>query len=279
MTRTVRVKPDITYDPGFVGWRTDAAGTKGYCLSGSSFVGHQPAVFSASSASAQRKRMGTDHPEAYTQAEVYRAGSPLPMRRDWLRQLMDTAQVLAVPGENQPRGSGDVAAQLAAVESAQTPLEALILRGLAIEIAVRTLPVWARFVLEDHAFPKWPDAAGDDRARAVRQNDPIAKARKIIDRDFASRLSVPMVAQALRMPPAVLSRAFRRELGMSIPQYLNARRIAAAARFLATTDATIETIARDVGFRSRAAFSACFRQQTGFSPAVIRRLSHLNEHQ
>ncbi len=65
-------------------------------------------------------------------------------------------------------------------------------------------------------------------------------------------------------------KAFRRYLHCSPTEYLQRRRISAAAQRLTFTDEPITTIALDCGFSSPSYFTKCFRAEMGCSPKEYR---------
>lgn len=67
-------------------------------------------------------------------------------------------------------------------------------------------------------------------------------------------------------------RRFRRAAGVTPSNYGRARRIAAAAEWLTSTDRTMEDIAATSGFTDRFHFSRVFKARFGQSPAAYRRM-------
>lgn len=67
-----------------------------------------------------------------------------------------------------------------------------------------------------------------------------------------------------------LAKAFASRVGQPPMQYLTHWRIQLAARLLTDGDAKVEGVAREVGYRSPAAFSRAFKRLVGQSPATWR---------
>jgi AraC family transcriptional activator of mtrCDE len=61
---------------------------------------------------------------------------------------------------------------------------------------------------------------------------------------------------------------------MTVGAFLARARLMAAAELLNSTDATVATIAAQVGYRSESAFSRAFRAEVGTTPARFRRDQH-----
>jgi AraC-like DNA-binding protein len=69
---------------------------------------------------------------------------------------------------------------------------------------------------------------------------------------------------------------FRQAFGKTPMQFLQARRLRAACRLLATTNRPITSVGFDIGFESPGSFSWLFRREFGLSPRDFRRQkSHL----
>lgn len=84
------------------------------------------------------------------------------------------------------------------------------------------------------------------------------------------------LAQLLGASPYRLSRAFTRELGVSVTQYRNRVRIGRAFEQLETGESTLAEIAASLGFSDQAHFSRTLRAQTGLTPTMARRALRRN---
>ncbi len=85
-------------------------------------------------------------------------------------------------------------------------------------------------------------------------------------------LSIAALAEEARVTKNHLTRLFRRELGMSILDYIHLRRLEHAARLLADTPLTVREIAFSCGFNDPNYFIRLFRKRTGRTPGSRRRL-------
>ena len=79
-----------------------------------------------------------------------------------------------------------------------------------------------------------------------------------------------MAAQA-RMSRTKFSLRFAHVAGMAPLEYLTNHRMMKAAELLERTDATLEEIARRIGYGSEAAFSTAFKREMGVAPGSYRR--------
>jgi AraC-like DNA-binding protein len=101
----------------------------------------------------------------------------------------------------------------------------------------------------------------------------LRRARDLIDRDYASPLDVPTMAQSAHMSPAHFSRQFRAAYGESPYNYLMTRRIERAMLLLregmSVTDACMA-----VGCTSLGSFSSRFTEIVGETPTSYRARDH-----
>ena len=95
-----------------------------------------------------------------------------------------------------------------------------------------------------------------------------------------SNESPPLVgelAAKLGVPPWQLSRAVKRLLGISLHEYFKRRQIHRAKRLLRNADLSLNAVAYQCAFVTRATFFRVFRQRTGLTPAEYRR--RLQQHE
>jgi AraC-like DNA-binding protein len=83
-------------------------------------------------------------------------------------------------------------------------------------------------------------------------------------------LTVEAAARVAHMSPYHFHRMFRAAFGQTSMQYLQDRRLSAAVRLLAETDASVTSICLAVGFESLGSFSWLFRKRVGQSPREFR---------
>lgn len=103
-------------------------------------------------------------------------------------------------------------------------------------------------------------------------NDPrIADVIEQVIGDPAADWSLQRLSRAAAMSRATFVRHFGRSTGMTVGAFLTQVRLMTAAELLLATDATVTTVAGQVGYRSESAFSRSFRRTTGVTPARFRR--------
>ncbi|MGQ4428132.1 helix-turn-helix domain-containing protein, partial [Streptomyces violaceoruber] len=105
-------------------------------------------------------------------------------------------------------------------------------------------------------------AAADDR---------IAEAVEGVLRDPGADWTIERLSRAAGMSRATFLRHFGQETGMTVGTFLARARLMAAADLLSATDATVATVAGQVGYASESAFSRAFRSEVGTTPARYRR--------
>lgn len=112
-----------------------------------------------------------------------------------------------------------------------------------------------------HETPGW--------LRAVR--DPkIGQALNVIHAKPGASHSVASLAAGVNMSPSRFAARFRETMGVPAMAYVNGRRMDLACEQLATSDHSVEYIARAVGYESVAAFSRAFSRECGVSPRAYR---------
>lgn len=100
------------------------------------------------------------------------------------------------------------------------------------------------------------------RLRAVRDH---------IDAALHGPLSLASIAAATGVPAHLLGPAFKECFGLSLHQYVIARRVERASTLLRDSDEPIASIAVGVGFASQSHLTTAFRRAVGTTPAAYRR--------
>ncbi len=102
----------------------------------------------------------------------------------------------------------------------------------------------------------------------------LRRVRDMMDRDYASPLDVPALAQAALMSPGHFSRSFRAAYGETPYSYLMTRRIERAKALLRNGDLSVTDVCFAVGCTSLGSFSSRFTELVGESPSAYRARSH-----
>lgn len=93
----------------------------------------------------------------------------------------------------------------------------------------------------------------------------------IIKERYTEDLSVNNLALELSINRSYLSELFKKQVGMSLKEYINDFRISMCQELLYSTSWSIEEIAREVGFNSLSYFSKVFKKKYGISPSHYRK--------
>jgi AraC-like DNA-binding protein len=99
----------------------------------------------------------------------------------------------------------------------------------------------------------------------------VQKARAAINDDHPAASGLFPLAELLGVSPYRLSRAFPRELGVSLTRYRNRVRVGRALEELQHDTAPLAEIAAALGFADQAHFTRVVRQHLSHTPAALRR--------
>ncbi len=112
----------------------------------------------------------------------------------------------------------------------------------------------------------------DARMNAFPQpsRDPMDRARRLIEANLDSALSLADLADAACLSPYHFSRLFTGRYGFSPMAYVRARRLEGAAERLRGGHASLIDLALDCGFDSQEGFTRAFTRSFGVSPGRYR---------
>ncbi len=88
---------------------------------------------------------------------------------------------------------------------------------------------------------------------------------------YQEPISLKLLSDTLHFSQSYISHSFRRELNMSLPDYINGLRLNEAVRMLQNTNMSIADIAVSAGFPTARTFNRIFYQKYGISPSVFRK--------
>jgi Response regulator containing CheY-like receiver domain and AraC-type DNA-binding domain len=123
------------------------------------------------------------------------------------------------------------------------------------------LSAWISFALDSVA------ARLDELERG---KSPCERAAKYITRHLPEELSCAEVARMVSLNQDYLSRLFKKEMGLSMSEYVIAERIKEARCLLEKSDLPVGEIASRVGYANFSHFSETFRKATGDTPTHYR---------
>jgi AraC family transcriptional regulator of adaptative response / methylphosphotriester-DNA alkyltransferase methyltransferase len=96
------------------------------------------------------------------------------------------------------------------------------------------------------------------------------EATAIVEREFASDLSLDDIARRVASSRRQLQRAYAEIGNTTFREHLTAVRMERAAEMLRARSPTVREVAHRVGYRQPAQFAKAFRRQHGTSPSAFR---------
>ncbi|MGW3951876.1 helix-turn-helix domain-containing protein [Streptomyces sp. NPDC004752] len=114
----------------------------------------------------------------------------------------------------------------------------------------------------------WCDTQNPKR---VQIDDRLLRVIELIDQDLTAKLDVARLARAVNLSVSRFSHLFRAQLEVSPQQFVERRRLDAAARLLELTSRSVASVAAQVGYPDPLYFSTRFRLHTGSSPTGYRK--------
>lgn len=103
---------------------------------------------------------------------------------------------------------------------------------------------------------------------------PIQKVLTCVNADLTANLRLSALAKAQNISGAYLSALFRQEMGMTLTEYVNQKRMQLAMKLLTTTRLQIQTVAQHCGIMDVQYFSKVFKKFTGLTPKAYRENAH-----
>lgn len=101
-------------------------------------------------------------------------------------------------------------------------------------------------------------------------HDLVGAAVNYIEQNLSLSLSVKTLCDQVGVSYGYLTRLFRRDLGMSVSEYVRQRRAEQASHLLMSTSMPIKAIARSVGVPSLTQFNRLMHGAFGHGPRAIR---------
>ena len=98
----------------------------------------------------------------------------------------------------------------------------------------------------------------------------FADANAIVERDYASDLSLDDIAHRVATSRRQLQRAYAEIGGTTFREHLTRVRMDRAAELLGSQALTVREVAHRVGYRQPAQFAKAFRRHRGVSPSDFR---------
>ncbi len=98
----------------------------------------------------------------------------------------------------------------------------------------------------------------------------VRKAMNYIELNIGKGVSLKDLAGELNVNASYLSTVFKKEIGQTVTEYINQRRVEMAILYLNTSSMQIQDIAFQVGICDVNYFSKVFKKITGMTPTKYR---------
>jgi len=99
----------------------------------------------------------------------------------------------------------------------------------------------------------------------------VGRALALMHAEPAKQWSMDEIGHAVGLSRSALHERFTAMIGQAPMQYLASWRMQVAARLLLDTNATVASVAQEVGYDSEAAFARAFKRAVGMPPSAWRR--------
>ena len=107
----------------------------------------------------------------------------------------------------------------------------------------------------------------------------IAQCIDYIFDNLHARITVDELADYVELNPSYLSRLFKREVGISISDYIRQKKVETAKNMLIYSEYKPADIAMILAFPTQSYFTEIFRKQTGLTPAKYRKQYFQSTHE
>jgi len=94
---------------------------------------------------------------------------------------------------------------------------------------------------------------------------------RFLEENYQSPISLDQLATRSQVSKGYICRAFKKQIGLSMVEYLTECRVQAAMQLLQNTDDKILSIALDSGFGNLSHFNRIFKKLTGLCPSAHRK--------
>ena len=141
------------------------------------------------------------------------------------------------------------------------PAGRLAARGTLLRLLAKTIRLSGELPAANKSGAPPPLPGDETRAASVLEH---------INRNLEQPLSLEELARRAHLSPVYFATMFRKYTGQSPMAYVRQRRMEVARAHLASSDDSIERIARRVGFADPFHFSRVFRRVVGVAPSAYR---------
>lgn len=118
-----------------------------------------------------------------------------------------------------------------------------------------------------YVFRRYPKLFANYENRSIKL---VWQIQNFFNDNYQETYTLSSIAAKYHISQSHLSHLFKRVAGMSVMDYLQSCRIAAAKKYLAKTDYTVSEISEKCGIGDSSNFSRSFKRITGLSPLKFR---------
>ncbi|RTE11785.1 response regulator [Paenibacillus whitsoniae] len=108
------------------------------------------------------------------------------------------------------------------------------------------------------------------KAAVSHSNAIIAKAKQLLEQQFAQNITLQSIADQLQIHPVWLSQLFKKEAGINFLDYVTDLRVEQSKKLLRDSQMKIYEIAESVGYQDLQYFGKVFKKRTGQTPKEFR---------
>ena len=142
---------------------------------------------------------------------------------------------------------------------------------LALSIVRASSPALADLVARYLVVDERPSQAAYTIPSALAESDPTVAAFELWTREhLAEPISIPDAAKAIGVSERTLQRSVQRTIGTSPIRFVQDLRIERASHLLRSTDMSLETISRKVGYEHPNTLRVLLRERTGKTTSALR---------
>ena len=157
------------------------------------------------------------------------------------------------------------------IESQSESLSCLI-RGV-LEAAERQMPREEMTLYLEasivHLLFEFKRGAGESLRRSIGVSALVQETLAMVDEKYREPITVEQIAAAFHVSKSLLSHTFKREMGISVYQYISKKRLAVAKEMI-TSGIPITRAATQSGFSDYSCFLRMYKAQYGCAPSAVR---------
>ena len=102
------------------------------------------------------------------------------------------------------------------------------------------------------------------------KNPHVINIIKYIDSNITTTLTLNGVAQGVHLSKEYTARVFKKEMDMTVTEYINRQKLSLAKDMLTSNQLTLQEISERLGYRNYNYFSRLFKEQYGISPIKLK---------